>query len=86
MRLTLINTLLCLFIALVGIALSSSSSIDADEYAAANLDWNDLDNYDAVRLLNARAVNSRFWKRAPQRKFWKRSVEESNMNKVAQQN
>ena len=81
MRLTLINTILCLFIVLIGIALSSSSSFDTDDYATANLDWNDLDNYYPAHALNARAAKSRFWKRVPHRKFWKRSVVESAINK-----
>lgn len=80
MRLTLINTILCLFIVVIGIALSSSSSFDTDDYASANLDWNDLDSYYPAHALNARAVKSRFWKRAPHRKFWKRSVVETAMN------
>jgi len=77
---TLINTILCLFIVLIGIALSSSSSIDNDDNAAANLEWNDFDSYYPAHFLNARAAKSRFWKRAPHRKFWKRSLVESTMN------
>lgn len=80
MRMTFMNTILCLFIVLIGIALSSSSSVDNDDYLAANLDWNDLDTYYPAHLLNARAAKSRFWKRAPARKFWKRSAVESAIN------
>jgi hypothetical protein len=67
MRTTFINTILCLFIVLIGIAL------DSDDNVAANFDWNDFDYYPS-HLLNARAAKSRFWKRAPARKFWKRSA------------
>jgi len=80
MRMTLINTILCLFIALIGITLSSSFSLDNDDYAAVNNDWNDVDNYYPAHFLNARAAKSRFWKRAPPRKFWKRSLFESAVN------
>lgn len=79
MRMTCINTILCLFIALIGIALSSSSAIESDDNLAANIDWNDLDSYYPTHFLNARAAKSRFWKRAPARKFWKRSVTNSDM-------
>jgi len=77
---TFINTILCLFIVLIGIAISSSSSIDNDDNVAANLEWNDLDSYYPNHFLNARAAKSRFWKRAPHRKFWKRSVLEPAIN------
>ncbi|CAF0883068.1 unnamed protein product [Adineta steineri] len=80
MRMTLINTILCLFIALIGITLSSSSSLDNDDYATANSDWNQFDSYYPTHFLNVRAAKSRFWKRAPPRKFWKRSLDESTMN------
>jgi hypothetical protein len=82
MRLTLINTILCLFIVVVGIALSSSSSMDADDNSPANIDWSDLDTYYPVHALNARATKSRFWKRAPHRKFWKRSILESAADNI----
>lgn len=74
MRMTFLNTIFCFFIVLIGIAISSSSSIDNDDNIAANLDWHDFDAYYPTHYLNARAAKSRFWKRAPARKFWKRSV------------
>ncbi len=64
----------------MGIALSSSSSMDNDDNAAASIDWNDFDSYYPTHLLNVRAAKSRFWKRVPARKFWKRSVFEPAMN------
>jgi hypothetical protein len=79
MRMTFINTVLCLFIVFIGIALSSSSSVDTDDYAAALTDWSDFDSYYSPHL-SARAAKSRFWKRAPPRRFWKRSVLEPAMN------
>jgi hypothetical protein len=79
MRSTLINTILCFFIVLLGITLSSSASIDNDDYAAANIDWMDFDTYYPGHQLEARAAKSRFWKRAPNRKFWKRSLVQSAM-------
>jgi hypothetical protein len=81
MRMTLSNTILFLFIVLIGIALSSSSAIDNDDNVAANIEWNDFDSYYPVHFLNARAAKSRFWKRAPVRKFWKRSLFEPAINK-----
>jgi hypothetical protein len=78
MRMTLSNTILCLLIVLFGIAFSSSSAIDHDDYAAANVDWNDFDSYYPSHLLNARAAKSRFWKRGQLRKFWKRSAMNNN--------
>ncbi|UJR37115.1 hypothetical protein I4U23_029819 [Adineta vaga] len=75
MRTTLINTILFLFIAFIGITLSSSSSPDNDGNAAVeNIDWEDFDNYYPAHILSARAAKSRFWKRMSQRKFWKRSA------------
>lgn len=79
MRMVSMNILLCLLIVLIGIAVSSSASIDADENTAP-VDWNYFDTYYPYHLLKARAAKSRFWKRAPHRKFWKRSVFESAMN------
>ncbi|CAF0829125.1 unnamed protein product [Rotaria sordida] len=82
MRMISINAILCLFIVLIGIAVSSSSLIDNDEdaAAAAAADWNYFDSYYPAHLLKARAAKSRFWKRAPHRKFWKRSLNEPAMN------
>lgn len=81
MRTTFINTILFLFIAFVGIALSA----DNDGLTAAdNLDWEDIDSYYPAHILSARAAKSRFWKRAPQRKFWKRSaLSDNEMGNVA---
>lgn len=80
MRMILVNIIICVFIVLLGIAFSSSSSIDSDDLAAANLDWNYYDSYYPAHLLKARAAKSRFWKRTPYRKFWKRSLLDSDMN------
>ena len=80
MRIILINTILCLFIVLIGIAYSSSSSIDDDDFATGNIDWNYFDNHSPIHLLNGREYKSRFWKRVPYRKFWKRSSSASAMN------
>ena len=80
MRMTVCNTILCLLIVLIGIALSSSSAIETDDYAAANGDWNDFDGYYPAHILNVRAPNSRFWKRRTPSKFWKRSVHEPAMS------
>ncbi len=78
MRTIFISTILCLFIVIIGITLSSSASIDNDDYAAAaNIDWIDFDTLYPAHQLDARAAKSRFWKRAPHRKFWKRSTFES---------
>lgn len=77
MRLTFINTILCLFIVVMGIALSTSSSVENDDNLAMNMDWNDFDNFYPAHFLNARATKSRFWKRAPRRHFWKRALESS---------
>ncbi|CAF1067759.1 unnamed protein product [Adineta steineri] len=75
MRTTLINTILCFFIVMIGITLSSSMSVDNDEHiAASNMDWSDGDNYYPSHQLDLRAAKSRFWKRAPNRHFWKRSI------------
>jgi hypothetical protein len=79
MRMPLINTILCLFIVIIGIALASSSSIDNDDNVAANVDWNDFDNFYPAHYLSGRAAKSRFWKRAPARKFWKRSAINNDM-------
>lgn len=82
MRMTFINTILCLFIVVIGIAFSSSSAIENDD-VAANIDWNDLDSYYPTHFLSARAAKSRFWKRAPARKFWKRSALNNDMADTA---
>lgn len=74
MRTTLINTLLFLCIALIGIALSSA---DNDDSAAGNIDWEVVDSLYPAHLLSARGTKSRFWKRTNPRKFWKRSLVES---------
>jgi hypothetical protein len=79
MRMTFINTILCLFIVIISIALSSSSAIENDDDVAANLDWDDFGNYYPAHLFNVRAAKSRFWKRAPHRKFWKRSLYQNDM-------
>lgn len=79
MRLTFINTILCLFIVVMGIALSTSSSVENDDNLAMNMDWNDFENFYPAHFLNARAAKSRFWKRAPRRHFWKRSLDQSAM-------
>jgi hypothetical protein len=76
MRIALINTILCFFIVIIGITLSSSASIDNDDYAASNIDWADVDTF---HQLDARAAKSRFWKRVPPRRFWKRSTD-NNIN------
>ncbi len=85
MRTLLINTILCLFIVIIGITVSSSASIDNDDYAAANNDWIDFDTVYPVHQLDARAAKSRFWKRVPHRKFWKRSILDKDMSKTASQ-
>ena len=79
MRLTFINTILCLFLVVIGITLSMSSSIETDDNLASNINWNDFDDFYPAHFLNARAVKSRFWKRAPHRHFWKRSVSNNDM-------
>ena len=81
MRMIFINAILCLFIVLIGIAFSSSSAIDTDDFAAANFDWNDFDSYPS-HFLNARAAKSRFWKRRQPSRFWKRSLSESALNEM----
>ncbi len=78
MRTSLINTILCFLIVIIGVTLSTSASLDNDDHAAINMDWADLDNYDAIHQLDARAAKSRFWKRAPHRHFWKRSISMKN--------
>lgn len=82
MHTTLINTLLCVFIVIIGITYSSTSSIGNDDYAPADIDGIDLDMNYPGHELDIRAMKSRFWKRAPQRKFWKRSaMDNENMVK-----
>ena len=83
MRLSLINSLFCLLLAFLAIALSSSSTLENDDYVLGNIDWNDFDGYYPVHGLNVRAAKSRFWKRAPRRHFWKRSITEENMEKMS---
>jgi hypothetical protein len=78
MRTNLINTILCCFIVIIGVALSASVSLDQDDHAAASMDWTDFDRYGPAHQLDARAAKSRFWKRAPHRHFWKRSVAMTN--------
>ena len=82
MRLSFINSLFCLFLAFLAIALSSSATLENDDYVLGNLDWNDFDGYYPAHALNVRAAKSRFWKRAPRRHFWKRSVVEENREKM----
>jgi len=86
MRTVFINTFLCVLIVIIGITLSSSASIDSDDYAAAaNSDWMDFDTLYPVHQLDARAAKSRFWKRVPHRKFWKRSTSNNDMSKIDSQ-
>ncbi|UJR09122.1 hypothetical protein I4U23_013369 [Adineta vaga] len=78
MRTIFINTILCFFILIIGVTLSSSVSLDHDDHAATHMDWVDLDNYAPSHQLDVRAAKSRFWKRAPYRHFWKRSASMAN--------
>ena len=73
MRPTLINTILCLLIVLLGMTLSSSVPSVHDEYPAVNADWLKVDLDEAAHQLDVRAAKSRFWKRTPPRRFWKRA-------------
>ena len=82
MRLSLINSLFCLFVAFLAIALSSSSTLENDDYVLGNIDWNDFDGYYPEHALNVRAAKSRFWKRAPRRHFWKRSLVQDKMENM----
>jgi hypothetical protein len=87
MRTTLINTILCFFIVIIGVTLSSSASSDNEDHVAANIDWIYADTYYPVHQLDVRAAKSRFWKRAQHRKFWKRSITNKDMVKsVSNQN
>jgi hypothetical protein len=85
MRTVFISTILCVLIVIIGITVSSSASIDNDDYAAANSDWIDFDTLYPVHQLDARAAKSRFWKRMPHRKFWKRSTLDNDMSKTVSQ-
>lgn len=76
MRTTLLNTIFCFLIIIIGITFSSSAPFDNDEIAA-NIDWVDFDTLYPNHQLDVRAAKSRFWKRVPSRKFWKRSTFEN---------
>ncbi|CAF2526455.1 unnamed protein product [Rotaria sp. Silwood2] len=79
MHSTLMNTCLWFFIVIISITFLSTASLENDEYALADSDWLDFDTYYPAYKFDTRAINSRFWKRLPQRHFWKRSVVESAM-------
>ncbi|CAF1441276.1 unnamed protein product [Rotaria sordida] len=80
MHTTLMNTFLCFFIVIISITFLSSALLENDEYSLADNDWMDFNSYYPTYKFDTRAVNSRFWKRLPQRHFWKRSLIESTMN------
>ncbi|CAF1237040.1 unnamed protein product [Rotaria sordida] len=80
MHTTLMNTFLCFFIVIISITFLSSALLENDEYSLADNDWMDFNSYYPTYKFDTRAVNSRFWKRLPQRHFWKRSLIESKMN------
>lgn len=77
MRTTLINTILCLLIVVIGMTLSASVPSDHEEYPAVNGDWLNVDLDEVAHQLDARAAKSRFWKRTPPRRFWKRASSDS---------
>ena len=81
MRAKLFNTILCIFIFVIGIQFSLSISTNNDDYIPTNIGWIDLDGYYPIHQHHTRLAKSRFWKRVPYRKFWKRSFTQSAMNK-----
>lgn len=81
MRAILITTIVTVLILLLGLTLSTSVSMDNEDYiAAVNNDWLDWDRAFPAHQLDVRAAKSRFWKRTPHRKFWKRSTMEQEKN------
>ncbi|CAF1099672.1 unnamed protein product [Adineta ricciae] len=74
MRTIFFNAILCFFIVIIGVTLSSSVTLDQEDRVPTHMDWIDLDSYVPAHQLDARAAKSRFWKRAPHRHFWKRSA------------